>query len=269
MKTKITQNLDGYKIIIGIGSAEIDGEATRPIVNEKIIDTDEFKAVKSKHDDIHIQYVARREALANYKSAKTQSDKQKYTYEYQKAVEEIKRLEDELKPLAVELKNKHVAMMHEHAVYFNYVNASVITDEEAEIISNAMANAEKAGKHLDADLNLICDNRGLQVFKKSDKWYSRLITKIGDEPGKGEIISTDLTAEQIEEIKTQEKIEAVAKLSPSEKQAEYNKAVSILQEQAALKKSGLVISGIKESDATTQAGEWYQAELKKLNLIYA
>ena len=34
MKTKITQNIDGYDIIIGIGEAQIDGVATMPIVEK-------------------------------------------------------------------------------------------------------------------------------------------------------------------------------------------------------------------------------------------
>ena len=51
MKTRITQNIDGYDIIIGIGEAQIDGVATLPIVNEALKLTNEYKSVEAKKQE--------------------------------------------------------------------------------------------------------------------------------------------------------------------------------------------------------------------------
>jgi hypothetical protein len=54
MRTKITQNIDGYDIIIGIGEAQIDGVATMPIVENALRETVEYKAVEAKKQELSV-----------------------------------------------------------------------------------------------------------------------------------------------------------------------------------------------------------------------
>ena len=99
MKTKITQNIDGYDIIIGIGEAQIDGVNTLPIVNEALKLTDEYKSVEAKKQELSVLINMTAQAMKNARDSKTQSDKNKYVTEYQQNLEKQKLVENDLKSL--------------------------------------------------------------------------------------------------------------------------------------------------------------------------
>ena len=65
MKTKITQNIDGYDIIIGIGEAQIDGVATMPIVENALRETAEYKSVEAKKQELSVVLNGAAQALKN------------------------------------------------------------------------------------------------------------------------------------------------------------------------------------------------------------
>ena len=83
MRTKITQNIDGYDIIVGIGEAQIDGVATMPIVENALRETAEYKSVEAKKQELTVVLNQAAAAMKNARDSKTQSDKNKFVAEYQ------------------------------------------------------------------------------------------------------------------------------------------------------------------------------------------
>lgn len=267
MKTILIEKIDGYNIIIGIGDAQIDPVATAPIVEQKIVDTAEYKAVEAKKQAIMPIVIAMNQAKKDWKAAKTTADKNKFTYEYQKRTEEYNVLQGELAALAPALVDKYRSMTTEHAVYFNPKPGSKnVSIEEAAKIEAAMQAASAEGCFVDDTLKKIVDYRGSKLYKKSGKWSWREISTLGDKPSGGEIFADELTETQSAEISAQITADRIALLKPSEKKAEKESIISGLVKQAADMKSQLEISGDKNALKTAQ--DWYNAEVVKVEAIY-
>lgn len=262
MKTKITQNIDGYDIIIGIGEAQIDGVATMPIVENALRETAEYKSVEAKKQELSVVLNGAAQALKNARNSKTQSEKNGYVTEYQQSLEKSKAIESELKELIAPLQAKQQELILKHAVYFHPKQGEfIITPEEAELIENAMITANLHNNFLDVNMQEICDNRGKTAWIKSGgKWSKREITKIGDEIKSGEITEIN------DEIITQLEAERISKLSAKEKEAEKTAAINSLGSQSAFMRSTLEIQG--DSKALEKSKEWYNAEVEKINLKY-
>jgi hypothetical protein len=262
MKTRITQKIDNYDIIIGIGEAQIDGVATMPIVEIALKETDEYKSVEAKKQELSIILNMAAQALKNARTAKTQSEKNGYVTEYQQALEKSKSIESELKELIAPLQSKQQELIFKHAVYFTPKQGeSIITPEEATVIENAMITATGNNKFLDVNLQEICDNRGKTAWiKKDGKWSKREITKIGDEIKSGEI--TEVNDEIIAQIES----ERIAALTPTERNKEKAVIIQGLLAESINMKAGLEIQG--DSQALKKSQDWYNAEVSKVELKY-
>jgi hypothetical protein len=262
MKTRITQNIDGYDIIIGIGDAQIDGVATMPIVETALKETDEYKSVEAKKQELSIILNMAAQALKNARTAKTQSEKNGYVTEYQQSLEKSKAIENELKELIAPLQTKQQELILKHAVYFQPKEGEVIiSTADAVKIENAMIAATVNNKFLDVNLQEICDNRGKTAWiKKDGKWAKREITKIGDEIKSGEI--TEANDEIIAQLET----ERIASLTPTERNKEKAVIIQGLLTQSIQMKSGLEIQG--DSQALKKSQDWYNAEVSKVELKY-
>ena len=262
MKTKITQNIDGYDIIIGIGEAQIDGVATMPIVMTALKETNEYKAVEVKKQELSVILNSAATAMKNARNSKTQSDKNGFVKEYQEALENSKVIESELKELVLPLQAKQKELISKHAIYFQPKNGeTIITTDEATAIETAMISATENNCYVDINLKEICDNRGKTAWSKSGgTWSSRSITKLGDEIKSGEI--TEINDEIIAQLES----ERISKLSAKEKEAEKTAAINSLGSQAAFMRSTLEIQG--DSKALEKSKEWYNAEVEKINLKY-
>lgn len=262
MKTRITQNIDGYDIIVGIGEAQIDGVATLPIVNEALKLTNEYKSVEAKKQELSVLINMTAQAMKNARDSKTQSDKNKYVAEYQQNLEKQKLVEADLKLLVSPLQIKQQELVLKHAVYFTPKEGeSIITDDEAVKIETAMNEATTNNKYLDINLKEICDNRGKTAWIKSGgKWSSRDISKIGDEIKSGEI--TEINAEISEQLES----ERMAKLTTAQKEAEKTAIISGLASRANAMRGELEIQG--DSKALVKSQDWYKAEVEKVNLRY-
>lgn len=262
MKTKITQNIDGYDIIIGIGEAQIDGVATMPIVENALRETAEYKSVEAKKQELSVVLNGAAQALKNARNSKTQSEKNGYVTEYQQSLEKSKAIENELKEFIAPLQTKRQELIFKHAVYFTPKQGEfIITPEEAELIENAMITANLHNNFLDVNMQEICDNRGKTAWIKSGgKWSKREITKIGDEIKSGEI--TEINDEIIAQLET----ERISKLSAKEKEAEKTAAINSIGSQAAFMRSTLEIQG--DSSALSKSQEWYNTEVEKVNKKY-
>ena len=262
MKTRITQNIDGYDIIIGIGEAQIDGVKTMPIVTEALKLTDEYKSVEAKKQELSVVLNQAAQAIKNARDSKTQSDKNKFVAEYQQNLEKSKSIQEDLKLLVAPLQSKEKELIQTHAVYFQPKQGeSIITHEEAEVIENAMITATSNNKFLDVNLAEICDNRGKTAWiKKDGKWSKREITKLGDEIKSGEITEVN------EEIVAQLEAERIAGFSASDKAKEKESVIAGLQYQAVQMRMGLEIQN--DSEALSKSQDWYNAEVNKVEEKY-
>ena len=263
MKTRITQNIDGYDIIIGIGEAQIDGVATLPIVNEALKLTNEYKSVEAKKQELSVLINMTAQAMKNARDSKTQSDKNKYVAEYQQNLEKQKLVEADLKLLISPLQIKQQELVLKHAVYFTPKEGeSIITDDEADVIETAMVTATTNNKYLDINLKEICDNRGkIAWIKSGEKWSSREISKIGDEIKSGEI--TEINAEISEQLES----ERILKLTLAQKEAEKTAIISGLASRANAMRGELEIQG--DSKALVKSQDWYKAEVEKVQMKYS
>jgi hypothetical protein len=293
MKTKITQNIDGYKIITGIGDAHIDAVATTPLAIEKLKTTEEYQAFESKKGEIipiikqaKTCYRNAKNALdlknkletdkskmspENYQSLKNQYnlEYEKYSLEWQTLNLQIKQIESELSGLSKPLLEKQKSLIISEAVYLQPApGEEIITDEEAEKISTAYAEAFDAGKLIDVDLKQIADYRGKVVYDMvSGMAKRRVIEKLGDKPGNTEILESDLTdAERADIFWINERFR-ISALSKSEKTAEKTKILAGLATAAAAKKVELEIQGDNNAMKTTKS--WYEAEALKIEELYA
>ena len=262
MKTRITQNIDGYDIIIGIGEAQIDGVATMPIVETALRETAEYKSVEAKKQELSVVLNGAAQALKNARNSKTQSEKNGYVTEYQQALEKSKAIENELKELIAPLQAKQQELIFKHAVYFQPKQGEfIITPEEAELIENAMITANLHNNFLDVNMQEICDNRGKTAWIKSGgKWSKREITKIGDEIKPGEITEIN------DEIIAQLEAERIAGLTTAQKAEEKARKIEGLLLQSIQMKAGLEIQGDK--DALKKSQDWYNAEVSKIEALY-
>ena len=262
MKTRITQNIDGYDIIIGIGEAQIDGVATLPIVNEALKLTDEYKSVEAKKQELSVVLNQAASAMKNARDSKTQSDKNKFVAEYQQNLEKSKAVESELKELIEPLQEKQKELILKHAIYFQPKEGeTIITPEEAEIIEQAMNEATLKNCYLDVNMKQLCDNRGKTAWIKSGgKWSSREISKIGDEIKSGEI--TEINAEISEQLES----ERIAKLTTAQKEAEKTAIISGLASRANAMRGELEIQG--DAAALKKSQDWYKAEVEKVQARY-
>ena len=273
MKNKITQTIDGYTIITGIEGAGglIDQEKTRPLAMAKLKLTDEYKAVESKKSEITPYVLASYAALQNARASTSIAEKNKYNAEYQATLESIKAIEKELAPLAVAMNAKIKELMNSEAVYFTPpAGETVITDEEAETITTALQSAATAGKLLADDMSQVSDYRGAVVWSDaSGTWSSRTITKLGDEPGTEEILSSALTTDQQTEISEQAETARVKALTATEKADELASALAALATEAANKKASLEITGTSTAAALKEAQAWYNEQAAIIEAKYA
>jgi len=285
MKTKITTTIDGIKIIVGIGEAQIDPKATEPLAEAELITTKEFTDVLAKKKEIEPLVISARLSFENAskmfqleRKATNQSDKtryaaekNKYAFEYQSARTLIASKETELAAMEAPLKEKRKELMLKHAVYFTPKQGeNIITEEDAIIITDKMIEAAQAGKFLDENMKMIDDYRGIVVWSKPvDKWISREITKINDKPKPDEKTIQELDDKQRKEIADQHERERIAALTTQQKTDEKAIRISGVTSMAAQKKVELEINGATASAALTEAKAWRDTEVAKIETLYA
>lgn len=276
MRTRITQNIDGYDIIIGIGEAQIDGVATEKVITPLLKETAEYVAVENAKAELSKaateRYSAQRECgkiqigitMAKDENVKKQLklELQKASLLYQQKAIEQKEKEEALKPLAQPLIEKRKELFMANPVYFQPKEGeAIITPEEAETIEQAMTEATSKNCYLDVNMKQLCDNRGKTAWIKSGgKWSKREITKIGDEIKSGEI--TEVNDEIIAQLET----ERIAGLTLAQKAEEKARIISGLLAQSIQMKTGLEIQG--DSAALQKSQDWYNAEVSKVEEKY-
>jgi len=269
MKTIITKEIDGYKIIIGIGDAGglIDPEATRKIVNKKIQDTETWKNINQIKKQMQVYANQAMQAKKNIKSAKSEQEKRKFSDEWKFRTGQMKELENDLKPLAFELKKVFRQMTLQEAIYFETGKDRIVEDAEADKINQLMIEATQEGALVDENKNKVVDNRGKVFWKKDGSdWYKTEINKIGVD-GNG-ILESDLSESQRTEIAEYLEKKRIEGLTAAQKTAEKESKIDSLALQADQMKGKLIIQGTKEADALSQAKTWYDSEVAKVESLY-
>ena len=113
----------------------------------------------------------------------------------------------------------------------------------------------------------IPDFRGRAHYFKdpSGKWIKGEIEELGMKPT-FEIFIENLTADQSQEIQSQENTERIAAMEPDKKQIEFDLQDDSILSQAAVMKNKLEIKG--DPEALIKSQEFYKSETDKLKLLY-
>lgn len=270
MKTIITKEIDGFKIIsaIGQGDGMIDPIATKAKVDKIIKETEIFKQIKKLKDSMTSYVYKEQQGLRNAKKAKTKPEQQKFMNEVNDARDEMRKIMIDLAPLGKDLQQKFSEMMLEHAVFFDLKeNEKYVEDSEAEDIAQIMNEALQDGCVLSENKEKIQNNKGkIYWIKDKDEWIKSVIDVLGVEPESGEIEEKDLSPEQKEEIKEQLETERINNLDADDRLAEKNSKLESLLNQAALMKSKLEIQD--DSQALQKSQDWLAVETVKIDDIY-
>jgi hypothetical protein len=271
MKTIITQNIDGYDVVIDLDNADkiIDPETTKVIVDKEITKTEIYKNIEQIKNQMQVYANQAYQAIGNAKKAKNKSDIDKFSLEWRDRNAQVKELQVSLKPLAVQFESEYRSLMKKHAIYFNPAPyEEIITDEQAETIKALMIEATQEGCVVDKTGTKIADNRGKVYFKNTKGiWTRQEISKLGDTPLKGSIELKDLTSEQQVEISKQVEAERISGMTSNNKSVELENIIAGLKQQAISMRSGLEIDG--DSKALVKAQEWLADEIGKAEVKYA
>lgn len=276
MKTIITQNTDGYDIIIAFGNADafIDPIATGKVVNKILQEnpSETLKQIAAIKQEMLGYAVEGKQAMKNAKASaragnKSETDNHYATWKAKN--DQIKECQERLKPLASAFMKERGQAMKDNAIYFTTpAGEYIVTDAEAEAAKTAKEAAAAEGKLVDKDLKIIENNKGVVYWKKVDnKWNRSECLKIGEKIPKGVIVETDLSEEQKVEVIEQLEAERISKLSKSARAKELEQVQAGLRQQAINMRSALEIDGDKA--ALTKAQEWLVDELGKAEIKYA
>ena len=267
MKTIITQTIDGIEIITAVSDAQIDPEKTIPKAVKAVEKTDTHRQIDALKKEITSYIQSAAQAMKHAKGAVSNPEKQRFSDEYRARMLQVKDVEDKIKPLAVTLKNEYRQAMTTEAVYFQPKPGEHIVPNGEEIRVK-LNEAIQAGKQLGRDLKQIDDYRGKVYHKKIDgKWMKQEVTKLGEKPLAGGILAGDLTPEQIAEISKQAETDRIKALKPVDREAEKMSVIDGLIAEASAMRGRLEITGDK--DALKKAQDWYNAEVAKVEAVYA
>jgi hypothetical protein len=258
MKTVITQQIDGYNIIIGFDKPQIDPIETKKAIQPLINNLNISKKLKQKIKEAGRIHKAKSAALLKMKFAEKQKDAIKFEEaerELNKRLNDLKEIEKDFIELKKEQLEKIQALKKNNRVYFEpRTGEDRITKNEYQTLSAAYIDNKQNGNLTDRNGNEVIDNRGQTYVKEGQIIH---ITTIGHEVD-GPLVS-NLTpaalARLIYEYMTIPEIEA-------EKQEKANNILS----QAAVMRSELEIQG--DPDALTKSQTWYNDQITALNSEY-
>lgn len=265
MKTIITQKIDGYDIIVGLGEAQIDPVATEKITSEEIKKNDLYKQAESIRQEMETVAKHGLQSKKLYSQVTDQSEKSKYWDEYRLRYMQVEDLGKKLQPIIDGLSKTKVDLMYMCGVYFTPKQGEeIVTDEFYENVKTALQNSNG---FVDKNLNEICDNRGKVFWKKvSAVWLKDEVHKIGKSPKSGYLELKDLDEKQVSEIKAQIEKERLSKLTVEQKRAEIDIATKSIVSAALTLRGELEIT--KDSESLIKAQDFYETELAKIKVKY-
>jgi len=266
MKTIITQKIDGYDIIVGLGDAQIDPIETEPVVNIELKKHALYKQADALKDEIGNVAMQGIQAKKNSRQATAPAEKKKYWDEFLLRQLQITDIGKNLKPIIDELINVKRGMIEKHAVYFTPKPGEEIVTPEFH--DQAKSLLQNSNGFIDKNLAEICDNRGKTFWKKvSEAWLKDEVNKIGQSPKSGYLEITDLDEKQVSEIKAQIEKERLSTLKPEQVLNEQAQAIKSITSSALSLRLELEIT--KDPDALIKAQDYYETELAKIEVKYS
>lgn len=260
MKLIITQNIDGFEIITGIYNPSIDPVETSKKVSEKIKETDVYKHIEMKKDEIKNKMVAASQARQSMNRSKVPEDQKKYHEEFILRIGQVNELQKDIENKLPELENERIDLSIAEAVYFETKdNEHLKTFSESEGICIKMQAATDNGNLLDINENEVSDNRGIVYWEKSDKWYKTEIEEIGVNIPPSGIVEGDLSNQQKTEIFDQIETERVSGLDQRTK--DYEKSIAI---ENAASQAGDMLKKLEiqnDPDPIGNARSWYNEQV--------
>lgn len=267
MKTVITQEINGYTIIIGFGNPVIDPVETAKIIKPMLEDSNELKAVKQKIKEVGARQRMAIQAMKESARLKIRGDQKFKEKEAEAAAhfQIVKELQEEAKPLKGPLKQKRIELIKENAIYFEPKQNEMIIDND----QHAELKTKELGEfgRLCLDGSVVYDYTKETGYSKiGDGWVINTFP-FGAQISTEVILERDLTEEQKEEIAEQNEKDRVAGLSAAGKEAEKLSAINSAASQAANMRNVLEIQS--DPEALTKAQDFYNSEVEKINTKYA
>lgn len=281
------QMIDGLQIVTGVDKKQIDQEETKKIVKDLLLETSEFKSVISIFDKIKSYKQLNNKLLKNeyeiYKSVTIEkniaeisdsdlnSQQKKLVNDYRTGRDfnfsQIKDLKVQLETLDKNLKLKQKELLLTNAVYqetaYNQIDLSENQYDDFKI---KLINIRGKNQFLLSDGNIIDDNRKKIYWLKNEKWEKRIIQFLTDIIDPAEILESELTTEQRNEIIVQLEKDRIAALTLTEKEEEKNNVLAGLLREASIMKSELEI--LEDPDALQKSQDWYNTEVLKVEEKY-
>jgi len=258
MKTVITQEIDGYTIVTGVGDPVIDAVATRLKV-DKLMNNDpdmlEFHK-KTQAANLKLKEFYR----ANKKRSRA-ARAQTLWEQFQNTILEIQADRKKLNEKCTELYKKNIEYFQPKPGEF------IVTDEIWQKYLALLQERKNQQVCFHGGHGLIPDLRGQRYWiKKDGKWEHGVIEKLGEEFPCGYKTAETMPDETKHEIIEQLHTERIRGLSDDEKQKELEKEKNIALDRAAFMKSRLEVEG--DDQALEKSREWHKAETERLELRY-
>ena len=241
MRYAITKEVDGIKIVTGMGTRRIDRVATISKIKNVLL--------------------GKREELAKNLAeltAKFEATKAKDPSALRKGI--------------AALKNEYITwerlQIKKHAVYFGGIAGSedLYDNELLDKIEKALAS-KMSDQVVTIDGDIIPSKKGQKFWTKQDgKYMEHVVDTIGAEPPEGAVVAGDDNPTAFEEIRAQAQAEAIGSMSTDEKRAAFKQEKDSALTRAALMRSKLEIEG--KSDALSTAKAAYNEEVAALQSKY-
>jgi hypothetical protein len=293
-----TTTIDGYEIITGIDKKQIDRIETEKRILPMLDGLQESKAIKARGEKVKGYY----NNINGYKKSQqkiietasvfkqvpiTMISEKDLTLQQKEKINELNEkikfnqsqvdeIKKDLPEVIKKFNDKKIQLITENAVYFGMPgNAIDLSGKQAQEIMTALSeNAielEKTGikKLLTVSGEKIIDNRGkiVWLYVSGEGWSSREILFLGDNIDISEIVESDLTDEQKQEIAFQNECQRIESLTEEEKKSEFESLKKSLLNQSIAMKNELEIQA--DTKALTKSQTWYTDQLLELSDKYS
>jgi len=241
VKTIIAKEIDGLRIVVGFDRPVIDAIATKKAVEGLINETSEYQA-----------YIAAKSA----------------------AEQDVAIIGEAWQAVL----NKQREIVQENAIYFTpKTDETIISSEEAETLKAQFeALPEKTVLVIDEDengtlqSNELVDHRG-EVYWTRDVngiWRKETVMTLGETLPIDSTLPEELTPEQWQEIVEQIEQARIDALSTDERNQEFEEHRKTTRREAIFMKEELIMDGVGETEALSQAWAWSDNKLAELRTRY-
>jgi len=290
------EEVDGLKIITGVDIKGIEPIETEKIIFPLLEQSDEIKAVNVRLDKIKayeknknnirssaykllktvsvdksipIENITDKDFTFQQKDLSMQLDKSFNFNDYQ-----IGELKKEIPDLNYILRLKKISLIKANAIYQETGRNQIdLTELQYNIYKTKLIDIknyfETTGKlrYLISDGSIIDDNRGCILWSFGDKWKKRIFQFLTDTIDTLEILESELTEEQKEQIRIQLEEERFDALTPEEKENEKASMIAGALSQSVQMRNELEI--LDDPDALQKVQDWYGIEVLKIEEKYS